>query len=306
MALLRAPAHVTEGGYTRPQPLHGQDRLITLSDGRQLGYSETGRSNGRAVLFFHGFGTTRVVCPPAEAAEELGVRLIAVDRPGIGLSDPKPGRRLLDWPSDVAELADHLDLESLSIVGWSGGGPYALGCAFALGSRVSSVAVVSSPAPLAGTHEPGYLRRFDRNAVRAADRAPWMIRVALWHWGRGQRRDAARFFERSVADMCAADQEVLTDPALRGRMIANSTELYRQGGRGMYDEALILARPWGFDLFAVTAPVHIWQGEQDPTVPPPMSSYLARAIPGARTHLFPDEGHHLLYSRWSEILAALE
>ena len=303
--MLRAPAREDERRYSQPQPLRGEDRLIRLSDGRQLGYSESGDMRGRAVLFFHGFGTTRVICPPANTAEELGIRLIAVDRPGIGLSEPKPGRRMLDWPADVGELADKLGLDDFSIVGWSGGGPYALACGYALGSRVSSVALVSSPAPLAGAGKPGYLRRFDRNAVRAADRAPWVIRVALWHWGRGQRRDAAQFFERSVAEMCAADQEVLTDPALRGRMIANSAELYRQGGRGMYDEALVLARPWGFDLGALTIPVHIWQGEQDGTVPIEMAHYLLRAIPDARSHMFPDEGHHLLYSRWPEILAAL-
>ena len=113
--------------------------------------------------------------------------------------------------------------------------------------RIDSIAIVSGAAPLAGTTRTDYLRRFDRNAVFAAGRAPWVVRIAMWHWGRGQRRDAEAFFEKSVAEMCAADQEVLSEPELRSRMIANSAELYRQGGRGMYDEALVLARPWGFD-----------------------------------------------------------
>jgi pimeloyl-ACP methyl ester carboxylesterase len=286
-------------------PLRGEDRVITLRDGRRLGYAQYGDPTGRPIFFFHGFGTTRMVCPPEPPALEMGIRLVAVDRPGIGLSDAQPGRTLLDWPSDVAELADRLGIGSFSVIGWSGGGPYAVACGYALPERVEAVGLVSSPAPLAGTTERGYLRRMDRNAVRAAGRAPWVIRLALWHWGRPQRRDAERFFEESVADMCAADQAILAEPALRDQMIANSAELYRQGGRGMYDEALVLARPWGFDLEEIRVPVFVWHGELDDTVPLGMADYLARAIPAVKVSIHRDEGHHLLYRRWPEILAAL-
>jgi pimeloyl-ACP methyl ester carboxylesterase len=290
----------------RSTQTNARDRLITLPDGRRLGYTEFGDPDGRAVFFFHGFGTSRVICPPdVQTAVDVGVRLIAVDRPGIGLSDPRPGRRLLDWPIDVATMADRLGIGPFSVIGWSGGGPYALACGYALPERVAAIGLVSSPAPLAGIAERGYLRRLDRNAVRAAGRAPVLIRLALWHWGRPQRRDAERFFEASVAEMCAADQQILGDSVIRQRMIDNSTELYRQGGRGMYDEALVLARPWGFEVSELTVPVYLWHGERDETVPLGMAEYLARAIPTATVNIDSDEGHHLLYRRWPEILAAL-
>lgn len=280
--------------------------MIVLPDGRRLGYAEFGAPAGSPVLFFHGFGTTRLVCPPdEEVANELDVRLIAVDRPGIGISDARPGRRLLDWPADVAALADELGLADFSVVGWSGGGPYALACGYRLAERVRAVGLISAPAPLAGAPAADYLRRFDRNAVRAAGRAPWMIRLAMWHWGRPQRRDAVRFFEESLAAMVAADREVLTEPGLRGRMIASSAELYRQGGRGMYDEALVLARKWGFGLDQLAVPVHIWHGRRDTTVPVAMAEYLSRMIPAADTTFYADDGHHLIYRIWPEILAAM-
>lgn len=305
MALLRVPARASAPGIESARERRAADAVVTLRDGRLLGYAEYGDPRGRPVLFFHGLGTTRVICPPDDSARDLGLRLIAPDRPGIGLSDARPGRRLLDWPGDIAELADQLGLGAIAVVGWSGGGPYALACGYALADRVSSVTLVSAPAPLAGSTDPAYLRRFDRNAVRAADRAPWLIRFAMWHWGRAQRRDAERFFDKSIAQMSAADQEVLSEPQLRGRMIANSEELYRQGGRGMYDEALVLARPWGFEPADLRVPVNIWHGERDTTVPTAMALHLAEAIPGARLRTFPDEGHHLLYRYWREILAAL-
>jgi pimeloyl-ACP methyl ester carboxylesterase len=287
-------------------PLRAEDRVIRLPDGRRMGYSEYGAPNGHPVFFFHGFGTSRVICPPDESpALELGLRLIAVDRPGIGLSDPLPGRSLLDWPVDVAGLADTLGIGSFSVIGWSGGGPYALACGHALPDRVAAIGLVSSPAPLTGTPESGYLRRLDRHAVRAAHKAPWVIRLAMWHWGRPQRRDPTRFFETSVADMCAADQAILSEPELRDRMIANSAELYRQGGRGMYDEALVLARPWGFQVSEVRVPVFVWHGALDETVPLAMADYLASELPAAHVNVHSEEGHHLLYRRWPEILAAL-
>jgi pimeloyl-ACP methyl ester carboxylesterase len=298
--------------YARPAPTRPRhaglrhDRLIRLADGRRIGYAEFGDPTGSPVLFFHGFGTSRVVCPPDDAlARSLGARLIAVDRPGIGLSDALPGRRLLDWPTDVAELANQLRLDRFAIVGWSGGGPYAAACGAALADRVRVVGLVSSPAPISGVRHANYLRRFDRTAALFTKRAPWMVRLALWHWGRPQRRDPVRFFEESFADMCPADQDVLSDPSLRTLMIKNSAELYRQGGRGMYDEALALAHKWGFRPADIGAPVHLWHGEQDETVPVSMARYLARVIPDCQATIYPDEGHHLLFSRWSEILATL-
>ena len=132
-----------------------------------------------------------------------------------------------------------------------------------------------------------------------------MVRLALWQWGRPQRKDPERFFDESYADMSPADQDALSDPDLRRLMIENSSWLYRQGGRGMYDEALTLARKWGFEPAEISAPVHLWHGEQDDTVPVSMAHFMARSIPQCDARIYPDEGHHILFSRWAEILTTL-
>jgi pimeloyl-ACP methyl ester carboxylesterase len=258
------------------------------------------------VFFFHGLGTSRVICPTDERlAFDLGVRLIAVDRPGIGLSERLPGRRLLDWPADVEQLADGLGLRTISLVGWSGGGAYACATAFMLRDRVEVCGLVSAPAPISGVKDADYMRRFHRTAAKAARGAPWMVRLAMWKWGRPQRRDAERFFDKSFSEMCAADQEVLSEPGLRRQMIDNSAELYRQGTRGIGDEALVLARRWGFEPRAIRVPVRIWHGERDDVVPAAMARYMAAQIPTAQPTFYADEGHHLLYRRWPDILCAL-
>src|SRR5918998_25550 len=216
MTLLRIPRRAT----ARPAAaVRSEDRMVRLRDGRRLGYAEYGDPQGSPVLFFHGLGTTRVICPPDDGtALRERIRLVAVDRPGIGISDRRPRRRLLDWPADVVQLADHLEIERFAVVGWSGGGPYAAACGYLLPHRVRKVGMVSSPAPLSGVPEADYLLRFHRTAAHAAGRAPWMIRLALWHWGRPQRRDPETLFEDSVARMCAADPGLLAEPALRRRM----------------------------------------------------------------------------------------
>jgi pimeloyl-ACP methyl ester carboxylesterase len=286
-------------------PVQPHTRTTRLSDGRLLGYDEYGDPAGTPVLFFHGFGSSRIVRHPDDRiAGELGLRMLAVDRPGIGLSTRQPGRRLLDWPHDVAELVDRLGIGRFAIAAWSGGGPYALACAWALQPRVSSIGLISAPAPLAGVAGArGYTYRHHRAASRAADHAPWIIRLAMWRWSRAQRNDPEGKLDDAIAGMVSADREILGDPNLRAVMIANALEMCRQGHAGLYDEALIMARPWGFPIEGVAVPVRIWHGEVDTSVPVGMGHYLAATMPTVRATFFPGEGHHLVYDRWREILA---
>jgi pimeloyl-ACP methyl ester carboxylesterase len=174
-----------------------------------------------------------------------------------------------------------------------------------MAERVSVVGLISAAAPLAGVRDPDYTYRSHRVASRAADYAPWMIRIAMWRWARSQRTDPERNLDEAIESMVEADRAVLEDPLLRAVMLANTIELYRQGGRGLYDEALVMARPWGFPLEGICVPVHLWHGEADVTVPVGMGRHIARTIPGCRATFYPGEAHHLVYDRWREILADL-
>jgi pimeloyl-ACP methyl ester carboxylesterase len=123
------------------------DHLIARADGRSLSYAEFGEPDGRPVLLFRGTPGYRLNPWTTEAElRSLGVRLIALDRPGVGRSTPWPHRRLLDWPDDVQTLADALGLERFAVVGFSNGGPYAAACAYKLGQRISGTALVAPDA----------------------------------------------------------------------------------------------------------------------------------------------------------------
>src|SRR5262245_42660039 len=126
-----------------------QDSTVKLADGRSLGFLDLGRADGVPVFFFHGTPGSRLGAAELEPwTEKYGLRVIAADRPGYGLSDPKPGRTLQDWASDVAALADHLGTRRFHVLGESGGGPFALACAAGLGSRVLSATLAASAAPV--------------------------------------------------------------------------------------------------------------------------------------------------------------
>jgi pimeloyl-ACP methyl ester carboxylesterase len=98
------------------------DGTITLRDGRQMAYCEWGALDGNPVVFLHGSPGSRLLCPDEQATRAADVRLLTIDRPGYGRSDPRPSSALLDWPDDYVELADRLRLPPCPVIGWSGGG----------------------------------------------------------------------------------------------------------------------------------------------------------------------------------------
>ena len=127
---------------------------IKLQDGRMLGYAEYGSPGGIPVFYFHGFPSSRLdwqLINDDNLLSELNVRVIAPDRPGYGLSDYQRSRKMVDWPEDVIELANSLNIDSFAVLGISGGGPYAASCAFVIQDRLVKTGIVcgmgSSDAP---------------------------------------------------------------------------------------------------------------------------------------------------------------
>jgi pimeloyl-ACP methyl ester carboxylesterase len=122
---------------------------ILTRDSRTLAFSIYGDPHGKPVFFFHGTPGSRLFRPPDEITSRVGVKLICVDRPGYGNSTFQTGRRILDWPEDIVQIADNLGLDTFAVVGHSGGGPYALACAHRLSDRVSLAATLAGAGPVA-------------------------------------------------------------------------------------------------------------------------------------------------------------
>lgn len=286
-----------------------RERVLRLRDGRVMGFCEAGDlQHGVPVIFLHGNPGSRHMRHPDDGlTARLGVRLIVPDRPGYGLSDFQPRRRLVDYPKDLAQLADHLGLDRFALFGVSAGGPYVAACAFALPDRLRSVAIVSGPAPFDRPAREALadVNRDYRTAYRMAAWPTWALWPMVALHDQAVRRDPQRAFDAVLAQASTDDQAVLSDARVAAQIQGYRREASRQGVRGLVREAQILVAPWGFRLQDIRPEVHLWYWDGDRIVPPQMGRYLQARIPRTVPHFFPGGGHFSLFSHWSQILTAL-
>jgi pimeloyl-ACP methyl ester carboxylesterase len=276
----------------------------TLPDGRVLAHHEVGDTGGLPVVWCHGGLSSRLDVEFARAgAESAHVRLVTIDRPGLGESGRRKGRTVAEWATDVAAVTDALGIERFGVVGWSAGGPHALACAALLPTRVSAVATIGGMAPVrtrADRKELGL--RADRVLVPVARHAGWLA-AAIFHGAsllKGER--AKRAAIRPFSD---ADKRVL-EPLSADAVTAATTAAHAHGVGGLVDDYRAFGAPeWGFDLASITAPVRIWQGEADAAIPPSVGQKLADAIPGAHLQLVPDAGHFLVLEHGQQVFERL-
>jgi pimeloyl-ACP methyl ester carboxylesterase len=263
---------------------------VSLPDGRRLGYARFGDPGGEPLIYLHGFPASRLEAGLLHpVALELGISIIAPDRPGFGLSDFQPGRTLLDWPGDVENLAGSLGLDAFCVLGGSGGCPYAAACAYRLPQRVTRA---GSLAGLGPTTDPMLTRPMDRIARCAfllARRAPRLYALAYGGLGEVLARRPDLLFQLNKPS--PPDREVLSRPEVITTLTRSTGESFRQGTRAAVHELRLLAHPWGFRLEDVGLPFFLTHGLEDDTVPAAMSEYLAAKLPDAHLRLIPGEGH---------------
>jgi pimeloyl-ACP methyl ester carboxylesterase len=294
---------------SRPTAEPKVDRTIRLRDGRALAYSEWGDLGGRPVILLHGNPGSRLFCPDEEATKAAGVRLLTIDRPGYGQSDPKPGRTLLSWVDDYLEFAGQLGLPPSPIIGWSGGGRYALAAAFRAPDLVPTIGVAAGRGPL--EEVPGALdalSREDRAIVELLGRDPAAARVAIAQdlaWLEGDGWQTMFATGQDLRSWGEADDHVLAQPSALEAMKAMMREAARQGSAGYQGDLAAGWLPWGFSVSDIRLPVWIWWGESDIDTDRHGSDYLAATIPGATLVTYPGEGHLVPINRWADMLAAL-
>jgi pimeloyl-ACP methyl ester carboxylesterase len=282
-----------------------EGRVLQLADGRRLGFAEYGISHGQPVFYFHGHPGSRLEARFAHSAmAAAGFRVLALDRPGYGLSDFQQGRAIKDWPSDVAQAADQLRIDSFAVAGASGGGPYALACAWRLRDRVSQAAVISGVAPYQVAGITQGMRWQNRVGFRLGARWPALAGAVARSMQRSIASAPDQTIEGIARAMSATDAQIVRRPEVREILIADIREAFRQGSRGAAWEIVLLGRPWGFSLREIEPEVHLWQGGADTLVPPAMGSYLAQQIPHCEFRLLPGEGHLLIIDHVHDVIDA--
>lgn len=277
---------------------------MKLPDSRTLGYAAFGDMEGRPLLYFHGGLSSRLdIAFGAEEFARRKIKVLAPDRPGIGISDRQPKRTLLDWCADVRHFLTALGITSCPLLAWSVAGPYAFACAHQLPDLITKVGTIGSAPPMEypnAIEELGLL--IDRILVRCPQSMEGLLAASLTATARMPRPILRWHIESEVSS--EADRKVI-----KAMTLEQSTdfviESVRQGGAGIVDDYKALVRPWGFSIKEIQKPVFLWYGEEDKILHLKAQQYIAANIPGAVLTLVPTEGHFLLHHKLAEVLRTL-
>lgn len=268
---------------------------VAVRDGRVLGVAEFGPPHAEQnVVWFHGTpGARRQIPEPARRlADERGVRILGIDRPGVGLSTPHRYQNLVEAAQDVELALDKLGVDRFATIGLSGGAPYALAMAHQLPDRVPVVGILGGVVPSGG--EEGTGGGLVSLATRLKPLLPLLAEPAgglLTTFVRRARPlgDALLHLYTQVAP--AADRVVLETPE-HGEMFLD--DIFNSGRHGMraalYD-AILFTRWWGFSVREVDARVVWWQGDADVIVPYAHAEHIVPLLPHGELRVLPGAGH---------------
>ena len=282
------------------------DLTVTLPDGRLLGYAEYGDPSGATIFGFHGTPGSRLMFSLAHpAALDLGIRLIAPERPGFGISTYQRGRTLASYAIDIADFADALGIGQFAVAGVSGGGPYAAACAALLPDRVSALGLVSPVGPMAGAEKPASIGKGHYFAFRVTPRLPPLL-AAVFCIGRYAFLYAPNaIYGFILSRASSSDWKILSRGEVRRNLLRGVAEGCRPGiGAGMQEMGLF-SRPWDVPFQAIKAPAFHWQGMADRNVSIAASLGLAERVPNCRTRRIENAGHYWIFDNIAEVLRTL-
>lgn len=294
MLKLRAVASVNSG------------QEFVLDDGRLLSYDIYGDSDGTPVIFNHGLSDSRLIRnPDDELTQSLGVRVIAVDQPGVGGSSPQRGRRMVDWGADIEQLADHLQLDAFNVAGHSGGSPHALAIAHRLPDRVKRIVLASPVMPFDTPGVTKLLRNKDLKTIAHLQHLPFVIRLGSNSAAKKALKDIDKFIADTAAEDPSDATTFLSDPVQHQMFRDSFTAGLEQGGEGM-TEMVIALWDWGFDISEILQPVTVFYGDADDLIDPQMPQQLAALLPNCHSQVWPGAGHYGFVDRerWRDFLAA--
>lgn len=280
---------------------------VALPSHRTLGYAVFGTHEvAPTVVWLHGTPGGRRQVPPAARAFALahGMRVIGVERPGIGDSTPHLYDNLREFADDLEHLLDALDIEACAVVGLSGGGPYALASAHSI-ARVHACGVLGGVAPSQGpeaiTGAVSTLARFAPLVERVHRPLGSALSLAI----RSAHPLASPAFDLFMKASRPGDREVFALPGMKQMFLDDMLRGSKAGLRSLVFDYLLFSRPWGFSLIDIARPVHFWHGDADPFVPLEHGRHQAGLVPNATLTVQPGQSHLGGLAVADEVLAVM-
>ena len=267
---------------------------MRVAPGRRLGFAEFGPPDGRPIVWLHGTpGARRQI--PHEArviAEASGLRIVGIDRPGIGSSTPHLYENIAGFTDDLAVVMDRLWLDELAVIGLSGGGPYALAAGARLPDQVRVVGVLGGVAPTVGPDAiDGGLVAFGRHFAPLLKVARVPIGVGLTQLVRLAKPLASRGLDLYGRFSPEGDRRLLARPEFKAMFLDDLLNGSRKQLSAPLADVLLFSKDWGFRLDDVRVPVCSWHGDADHIIPFSHGQHMVSRLPDARLFVLPGESH---------------
>ena len=278
-------------------------RTVHAAGNREVGVYEYGDPNGEAVFALHGTPSCGAAFDWTDIpARDRGLRVIAPDRPGVGRSTRVPLPAVGDYAIELGALADALEIGRFAVLGYSGGGPYALAAAAGLPERVQTAAIAAGAGEIGAGAGLEDLSRSDRQLTWLSLHAPVAARAVLRSADFGARIAPRIALWSAGAEMTATDRAVLRELGSSREAMALFTQALAHSSAGVIDDYARLARPWNVPLDHISAPVHCWHGTADTLVPLAHTEMLVERLPNAKLTTWPGEGHLALITHVDDVL----
>ena len=292
-AMIRLPRLPMPGVPLIEPPRH--EGVVRVGRRRGLGYAEFGDPSGRLVLWHHGTPGARRQIPvkARRAAERLGLRLVCVERPGVGDSTDHRYRCIREWADDAAKVVDHLGHDEFAAAGLSGGGPYALACAHEMPERVVVVGLLGSVSPVAGAEAaPGasvvaLAKRFQG----ILDPMRSLLGPALWLAIQPLMPLGSVAYGLYTSRTPEGDRKVFADPDIKAMFLDDIANASRRRFGAVAHDAALFGRPWGFNIADIDAPVYWWHGDADNIVPIAHAEHSVALLKACEYYVRPRESH---------------
>lgn len=282
-------------------------RVERLAGGGRLGYAEFGDPHGAPVLALHGTPGSRFMFALTDKAARLrGLRIIAPERPGYGLSDYSRKERLTQVADDLKAFADTLGLGRFAVLGISGGGPFAIAAASAMPDRVALLALISPVGPIADSHASIRMSRLHRIIFTWVGRSDPACASFFWSVRTLVRYAPQVAYRALMQRVVAADRELLQRADVKANLQTALREGLRPGIAGARQDLRLFCAPWELALDEIDVPTVVWQGSDDAIVPPGAAYHLAETLPNCRLDVIQGGGHYWVFGAFERVLDAVQ
>ncbi len=263
-----------------------------------VSFTRRGVKDGHPVVFLHGWpSSNREQFASDELLQSLNLDWFSPNRPGYGETAWHQDHGLLDWPARLVAWADEQCLDSFHLVGYSGGGPFAMACAYKIPERLQSLTLIASLAPQYGP--------WNRVHSLLLRRTPTLTHVGFRLLGAYRKRFPHRFAKRAFQLLHPKDQALLSEINFLPTLLEVRNDAFAQGTAHLVRDLQLYEGPWGFDPAEIQVPTRLYVGSEDIQVPAACSYWLAERIPNAKLTVYNGEAHYIPFTHAEETLTPI-